>query len=88
MPVLANMKPMRAISKPEEHFRQAIASDSNYATLIIGMAVSLLPWRMDEGLKELRTALELIRSRRLSMRPFLPGISPQAIMTSCDRGPK
>ena len=59
--VLANMKAdARDFKGAEEHFRQAIASDPNYATAHHWYGRYLYcRGRMDEGLKELRTALEL-----------------------------
>ncbi len=59
--VLANMKANeRDFKGAEEHFRQAIAADPNYATAHHWYGRYLYcRGRMDEGLKELRTALEL-----------------------------
>jgi serine/threonine-protein kinase len=59
--VLANMKAdARDFKAAEEHFRQAIDADPNYATAHHWYGRYLYcRGRMDEGLKELRTALEL-----------------------------
>jgi len=59
--VLANMKAdMRDFKAAEEHFRQAIEADPNFATAHHWYGRYLYcRGRMEEGLKELRTALEL-----------------------------
>jgi serine/threonine-protein kinase len=59
--VLGNMKAdARDFKAAEEHYLQAIASDPNYATAHHWYGRYLYcRGRMDEGLKELRTALEL-----------------------------
>jgi serine/threonine-protein kinase len=59
--VLGNMKAdARDFKGAEEHYRQAIASDPNYATAHHWYGRYLYcRGQMDEGLKELRTALEL-----------------------------
>jgi serine/threonine protein kinase/Tfp pilus assembly protein PilF len=59
--VLGNMKAdARDFKGAEEHYRQAIASDPNYATAHHWYGRYLYcRGQMDDGLKELRTALEL-----------------------------
>jgi len=55
--VLAHMKADARDFKAPKNFPTGHCVGSNYPPLIIGMGGILLPWRMDEGLKELRTAL-------------------------------